>query len=156
MTNIEQIKNYCSGSWLINANITANITYINIDTRNLDNPKLVLFVAIATKLRDGHSYFKDAYQKGVRNFLVTQNINVEAYPDCNIILVNNAITALQQISTKHRQLYYIPVIGITGSNGKTIVKEWLYQLLGADFNAVRSPKSYNSQIGVTLSVWQLN
>src|SRR4029077_1874278 len=80
----------------------------------------------------------------------------EEYANANIILVKDVLTALQNLTAHHRKKYSIPVIGITGSNGKTIVKEWLYQLLQANYNIVRSPKSYNSQIGVPLSVWQMN
>ncbi|WP_241094740.1 Mur ligase family protein, partial [Pseudomonas viridiflava] len=78
------------------------------------------------------------------------------YPDCNFILVDDALKALQELATTHQHHLSLKKIGITGSNGKTIVKEWLYQLLAVDFNIIRSPKSYNSQIGVPLSVWQIN
>ena len=127
--------------------------YLTIDTRNLDTPGQSLFIAISTKIRDGHSFIENAYNLGIRNFLVSQPLMINSYPGANIILVGDTVAALQLIAKHHRQQFEIPVIGITGSNGKTIVKEWLYQLLAPDFNMVRSPKSYNSQIGVPLSVW---
>ena len=98
------------------------------------------------------------YNKGVRNFIVDASFTflTEDFAAANIIQVKNVLQALQQLTGYHRSQYAFPVIGITGSNGKTIVKEWLYQLLQNDFNIVRSPKSYNSQIGVPLSVWQIN
>ena len=88
--------------------------------------------------------------------LSVSTIETSLYPEANFLLVNDTLDALQQLAAYHRQQFNIPVIGITGSNGKTIVKEWLYQLLHEDYNIVRSPKSYNSQIGVPLSVWQMN
>src|SRR5690606_2711037 len=92
----------------------------------------------------------------VRNFLVSTNINTGFYPDANIIKVSDTVEALQKIAIANRQKYTAPVIGVTGSNGKTMVKEWLYQLLAEDYNTVRSQNSYNSQIGVPLSVWTMN
>lgn len=126
-----------------------------IDTRKIDRPASSLFIALKTNLRDGHNFIEDAYNKGVRNFLVSQVIDVAAYPSANFIQVKDTLKALQQIITAYRKLFDIPVIGVTGSNGKTIVKEWLYQLLSGTYNVLRSPKSYNSQIGVPLSVWLL-
>ena len=96
-----------------------------------------------------------AYKKGVRNFVVQQTVLKNLYPDANIIVVNDVLIALQQLASYHRKRFNIPVIGITGSNGKTIVKEWLYQLLSDEYNIVRSPKSFNSQLGVPLSILQM-
>ncbi len=98
----------------------------------------------------------DLYKRGVRNFVVDEKIAVSDYPEANIVFVPDALLALQQLAAHHRQQFHIPVIGITGSNGKTIVKEWLNQLLDDQYNIVRSPRSYNSQVGVPLSIWQMN
>jgi alanine racemase len=106
--------------------------------------------------RDGHQFIPELYKKGVRNFVVSELPGQAVYPDANFILVDDTLAALQGLAAFHRQQFNIPVIGITGSNGKTIVKEWLYQLLHNHYNIVRSPKSYNSQIGVPLSVWLMN
>lgn len=131
------------------------IKYLLIDSRKILFPRESLFFALPGSRLDGHSFMDDAYKKGVRNFVVSKNIDFTDYKHANIIWVENTIKALHKLATFHRKQFQIPVIGITGSNGKTIVKEWLYQLLQEEFNIVRSPKSYNSQIGVPLSVWQM-
>jgi len=105
--------------------------------------------------RNGHEFVAEAYAAGVRNFIVKDGPELKL-PDANFLIVVDVLTALQILAAYHRSKFNFPVIGITGSNGKTIVKEWLYQLLAADKNIVRNPKSYNSQIGVPLSVWQIN
>ena len=124
------------------------------DSRTVIDPEGSLFFAVKAK-RDGHQFIKDAYQNGVRNFVVSDSSYAEQYPSANFILVDEVLQALQALATYNRKANELKVIGITGSNGKTIVKEWLYQLLAADFNIIRSPKSFNSQIGVPLSVWQI-
>jgi alanine racemase len=126
-----------------------------IDSRSIIDPEYALFCAL-TAQRNGHEYIKDAYKHGIRNFLISEEKYISLYPDANFLLAENVMTALQQLAKFNRQQYQIPVIAITGSNGKTMVKEWLYQLLAHDFNIVRSPRSFNSQIGVPLSVWQMN
>lgn len=128
-----------------------------IDSRRLTRPENSLFIALKSKKNDGHNYVPELYHKGVRNFIL-DHIPEEAnsMANANIILVKDTLKALQKLGEFHRKQFDIPVIGITGSNGKTIVKEWLYQLLQNDYNIVRSPKSYNSQIGVPLSVLQMN
>ena len=156
MNNIEQLRNWCGGKWVSEGNTGEVIEELAIDSRNIEQPETALFIALKTGSRDGHNYINDAYAKGVRNFLTCVTTDSSIYPAANIILVKDTLTALQQIAAAHRKQFRVPVIGITGSNGKTIVKEWLYQLLGAQFNIVRSPKSYNSQVGVPLSVWQMN
>lgn len=135
----------------------AQISTLLIDSRKLTNPEGTLFFALETKNNDAHAFISELYKKGVRNFVVT-HIQPEwtQYSQTNFLKVKNTLAALQKIASAHRNQFDIPVIGITGSNGKTIVKEWLYQLLEKDFNIVRSPRSYNSQIGVPLSVWQLD
>ncbi len=135
----------------------STITTLLTDSRKLSNPEETLFFALTTKSNDGHNYINDLYKQGVRNFVVSSNYVVsDAYTDVNFLNVKSPLAALQRLVTYHRRKFDIPVIGITGSNGKTVVKEWLYQLLHYDYNIVRSPRSYNSQTGVPLSVWQLN
>lgn len=145
----------CHGEWLVcsNDNIISDLI---IDSRKINSPDNALFIAIKTSLRNGHDFVQTSYEKGIRNFIVSERINTQPYVDANIILVKDTLLALQEIAEAHREQYKIPVIGITGSNGKTIVKEWLHQLLSIKLNTVRSPKSFNSQIGVPLSVWLLN
>lgn len=130
------------------------IQYLVIDSRSILVPENSIFFALAAH-RDGHEFIKDAYAKEIRNFVITDEKYITQYPDCNFLKVDDALAALQQLAIEHRGQFNLKTIGITGSNGKTIVKEWLYQLLAADFNIVKSPKSYNSQIGVPLSVWQI-
>lgn len=156
MNSIEQLRKWCNGSWSSHYDEAKIIETLVIDSRSISNPNAAMFIALKTKLRDGHSFLKEAYHKGIRNFLVSQEIDAGQYPDTNIIKVKDTLTALQQIAAAHRQQFHIPVIGITGSNGKTIIKEWLYQLLCDNYTIVRSPRSYNSQVGVPLSVWQIS
>ena len=106
--------------------------------------------------RDGHAFIPDLYLRGVRNFIIYQTLNPEDYSEANFIVVKDSLRALRLLAVFHRQQFELPVLGITGSNGKTIVKEWLNQLLEDRFQIVRSPRSYNSQIGVPLSIWQIN
>ena len=129
------------------------------DSRKLGNAANTLFFAIATKRNSGSHYIGELYSKGVRNFVVPaddpQRDTIAALDGANVWFVDNVVRALQSIAAAKRALFDIPVVGITGSNGKTIVKDWIVQLLGHDRRVVASPKSYNSQIGVPLSVWQL-
>ena len=143
----------------------AEITTLLTDSRNLAEPAGVLFFAIRTRKGDGTRYLAELSEHGVRNFVVPEDSgqSVDALPDafqlatdCNVWYVHDVVDALQRIAAAHRAEFALPVIGITGSNGKTIVKDWLVQLLGDDRRLCVSPKSYNSQIGVPLSVWQLN
>ncbi|KUL08594.1 MAG: Alanine racemase, partial [Proteiniphilum sp. 51_7] len=135
----------------------ANISLLLTDSRRLTDPDATLFFALETRSNDGHRYVAELYREGVRNFVVTKMLpEWAAFTKANFLKVKNSLTALQKIAAWHRSRFDIPVIGITGSNGKTIVKEWLYQLLEKDYNITRSPRSYNSQIGVPLSVWQLD
>ena len=132
------------------------IEHLLTDSRKIYSPATSLFFALKGPRRDGHQFIQELYKKGVKNFIVSEEINLSQYPDANFLYVNDSLQVLQQLATHHRSQFNIPVIGITGSNGKTIVKEWLYQLLHKDYNIVRSPKSYNSQVGVPLSVWQMD
>ena len=156
MNNIEQLRKWCNGAWVAKEQPDAVIGELAIDSRNIEEPMTALFTALKTPLRDGHTFIADAWQKGVRNFLVSQPIDDAIAPDSNVIQVKDTLAALQKIAAAHRKQFDIPVIGITGSNGKTVIKEWLYQLLSSTYNTVRSPKSYNSQVGVPLSVWLMN
>jgi alanine racemase len=132
------------------------IDHLLIDSRKIISPSTSLFFALKGARRDGQQFIPELYRKGIRNFVVSETLNDALYADANVLVVNDTLLALQELVAWHRKQFPIPVIGITGSNGKTIVKEWLYQLLQDDYNIVRSPKSFNSQIGVPLSVWQMN
>ena len=136
----------------------ANIGFLLTDSRSLCFAEETLFFALKSGRGDGHNYISDLYRRGVRNFVV-EDVPADyatAYADANFLKVENSLVALQRLAERHRDEYNIPVVGITGSNGKTIVKEWLYQLMSPEMNVTRSPRSYNSQIGVPLSVWLLN
>lgn len=135
---------------------TLHIVHLVFDSRNISFPQSSLFFALHTSHQDGHQYLSDAYSKGVRCFIVDKGVNLNSLPGATVVKVVDTLKSLQELAAFHRTRFKIPVIGITGSNGKTIVKEWLYQLLHHDYNIVRSPKSFNSQIGVPLSVWQMN
>jgi len=135
----------------------AEIGILLTDSRSLSDPAVSLFFALATAHNDGHRYIRDLYERGVRNFVISQTFEgIGAMSEANFLRVSDTLAALQQLAAFHRKRFNIPVTGITGSNGKTIVKEWLYQLLYDRLSIVRSPRSYNSQTGVPLSVWQLN
>lgn len=133
------------------------ISTLLIDSRSLTDADESLFFALHTRNNDGHRYLQNLYDKGVRNFVVEYvPTSMQALGDVNFLVVNNVTLALQSIARQHRQHFSCPIVGITGSKGKTTVKEWLYQLLQDDFNIERSPRSYNSQIGVPLSIWEIN
>jgi alanine racemase len=132
------------------------IEQVLTDSRKLIFPEATLFFALRGPRRDGHQFVRDLYTRDVRNFIMEAVDAPVPLPDANVIIVKNTLVALQQLAAFHRSRFDIPVIGVTGSNGKTIVKEWLNQLLANRFNIVRSPRSYNSQTGVPLSVWQMN
>lgn len=136
----------------------AEVEWLLTDSRSLVYPETSLFFALKTASGDGHDFIPELYQRGVRNFVVSSlPLNSEAlYPDANFLQIPSALKALQRLAERHREQYDIPVIGITGSNGKTMVKEWLNQLLSPTTKTTRSPRSYNSQTGVPLSVWLLD
>ena len=129
------------------------INYLLIDSRKLVFPSSTLFFAIKTATGDGHRFIDELYQAGVRSFVVTQLPEISHFPEACFFKVPDVTQALQSFATAHRKKFECPVIGITGSNGKTIVKEWLNHLLHHKFQIVRSPRSYNSQLGVPLSIW---
>lgn len=158
MLPVSLIVSACKAQWL-GPEEELTVKYLITDTRKIGQDLLseqALFIAIVTQRSNGHLYIDEAYSKGIRCFLVSEMTATGQYPDAVFLLVNNTITALQQIAVYVRMQSHIPVIGITGSNGKTIIKEWLYQLLEKQEHIIRSPKSYNSQIGVPLSVWPMD
>lgn len=132
------------------------IEYLLTDSRKLLFPQQSLFFALPGPRRHGQSFISELYTKGVRYFVVEESLDASLYPDAVGLMVPDVKKALQELAAHHRRQFHYPVIGITGSNGKTIVKEWLYQLLQDKENIVRSPRSYNSQIGVPLSLWQMH
>lgn len=147
-------------------NTPSNIDWLLTDSRSLCFPEETLFFALPSKRNDGANYIPELYERGVRNFVISNKNNKDSKSDSllnnkhfenvNFLIVPNVLKALQTLAEIHRKKFQIPVIGITGSNGKTIVKEWLHQLISPDKTIVRSPRSYNSQIGVPLSVWQID
>lgn len=153
---IEQIAALCGGQLVKGSQPHNKVQYLVTDSRRISFPSTSLFIALQTPLRDAHAFIGEVYQRGVRFFMVHQAPDSEAYPDAVFIVVPDTLAAFQQLAARHREQFSYPVIGITGSNGKTIVKEWLFQLLQANYAIVRSPRSYNSQIGVPLSVWQMS
>lgn len=140
-------------------NHPANVDWLLTDSRSLSFPEETLFFALTTKRNKGAQYIPDLYDRGVRNFVLSaedfEELKIEKEA-CNFLIVAHPLKALQKLAEQHREQFHVPIIGITGSNGKTIAKEWLHQLMGPDRVIVRSPRSYNSQIGVPLSVWQMN
>ena len=153
MRHIGQIT---GGKWL-QLGSDDSIAQLLLDSRRLIFPATTLFFALKGPRRDGGRFVGELYKRGVRNFVVEAEWSPGGadMPEANILVVPDALAALQHLVAAHRGKFSLPVIGITGSNGKTIVKEWLNQLLEANYHIVRSPKSYNSQTGVPLSVWQM-
>lgn len=136
----------------------ARIGWLLTDSRSLCFPEETLFFCLRSQRNDGHRYINDLYRRGVRSFVV-ENVPSEAdvrYKDANFLKVPSSLSALQRLAERHRDEFDVPIVGITGSNGKTMVKEWLFQLLSPQMAVTRSPRSYNSQIGVPLSVWLLD
>lgn len=158
MYNISEIASVIKAK-TFSENVAVTVEHILLDSRKLLFPATSVFFALPGLRRNGDLFIDDLYGKGVRCFVVDESFSggyMQQFTDASFLQVTDVLQALQLLTAFHRQQFSIPVIGITGSNGKTIVKEWLYQLLQNDFNIVRSPKSYNSQIGVPLSMWQMN
>lgn len=151
---IEQISKIIRAQYVGN---TPDVKILRLltDSRSLSFPDETLFFAIVTRHGDGHNYVDELYKRGVRSFVVNSSFDYGRYTDANFLVVKDTLQSLQHLAAHHRAGYEIPVVGITGSDGKTIVKEWLYQLTAANYVVTRSPRSYNSQIGVPLSVWML-
>ncbi|CAN5539833.1 bifunctional UDP-N-acetylmuramoyl-tripeptide:D-alanyl-D-alanine ligase/alanine racemase [soil metagenome] len=126
-----------------------------IDSRKAVVSEGSVFFAMSGDRHDGHRFLNELFQLGIRQFIVEKEIPAESFPGANILKVESALKALQTIASIHRSKFSLPVIGITGSNGKTIVKEWLYQVLSPDLQIIKNPGSYNSQVGVPISVWQI-
>ena len=163
---IRKIASVVEGEVIGNQSDEYIIKDILFDSRLLIDAENTLFFALSSGRNDGHKYIAELYEKGVKAFVVSRNF-IENYvetrliasipcPNAAYIVVNDTFAALQMLAAYHRMQFDIPVVGITGSNGKTVVKEWLYQILSPSMSVCRSPKSYNSQIGVPLSVWQMN
>lgn len=164
---IKRIASIIGGEVVGNQSDTIVVEDILFDSRLLIDAENTLFFALNSGRNDGHKYIKDLYEKGVKAFVISrkniENYDVKAqistlqqYCDAVFVVVDDTFVALQTLAAYHRTQFDIPVVGITGSNGKTVVKEWLYQILSPSMSVCRSPKSYNSQIGVPLSVWQMN
>jgi UDP-N-acetylmuramyl pentapeptide synthase len=154
---IDQIEKFTEGKLLSRNDKLPPPNSLSLDSRKIISAATTVFFAIKTAGHDANIFIENLYAKGVRNFVTSdKNIDLKKTPLANVILVDSVIDALQKLAAHHRKEFQVPVIGITGSNGKTIVKEWLNQLLDDHFSIVRSPKSYNSQIGVPLSVLNFN
>ena len=142
---------------IIQHNSNAEPTHLLLDSRKLLFPDTTIFFALNNSHQKGSAFIQNLYKENVRCFVIDEkNFDISLYKDANFILVKNVLQALQALAAFHRHIFTLPVVGVTGSNGKTIVKEWLNQLLEKDFTIVRNPKSYNSQIGVPLSVLQIH
>lgn len=154
---VQAVADALKGSLHGNGDPKTAVRHLLIDSRTITQPEASLFFALKSDRNDGHRYISDAFRKRVRLFVVSELPQglTENYPGACFVLVKDTLAALQALAAWHRSRFSIPVIGITGSNGKTIVKEWIYQLISDDKRIVRSPKSYNSQVGVPLSVWLL-
>ena len=156
--SIKQIQEIIKGVSLQSNTPERKIVHLAFDSRRIQQADDTLFFAFITERADGHKYLQDVYNKGVRSFIVSREVDFSQMPEANIILVTDTLAALQNLAAYHRRkLTDTKIIAVTGSNGKTIVKEWLYEILRRKLgNAVmRAPKSYNSQIGVALSLWQI-
>jgi len=153
--SIKQITEKVKGKFIGNSD-EYKIKYILIDSRRILHAQASVFFALPGERHNGHEFIAELYDKGLRCFVVSQKVlNTDHFPEGNFIIVKDTLKALQGLCALHRAQFDIPVIGVTGSNGKTIVKEWLHQLLHQDKKVVRNPKSYNSQVGVPLSIWQM-
>jgi alanine racemase len=151
----ENLLQIGSGKWLQYAS-RRPVTNLFLDSRKYFSGDGSVFFAVEGIAHDGHDFIADLYSRGIRQFVVESTVDATEMPEANILQVKSAITCLQKLATFRRVQFTKPVIGITGSNGKTIIKEWLYQVLEKDYSIAKSPGSYNSQIGVPLSVWNLN
>lgn len=129
---------------------------VSIDSRTIADVHSCLFFALKGVRHNGHQYLGDLYQKGVRSFVICEPVDLQKYPEACFVQVDDSLEALQKLASVVRSRHNYPVLAITGSNGKTIVKEWLYDLLHETLKIIRSPKSYNSQVGVPLSVWNMS
>ncbi len=152
--SLDTINDFAEGK--LSGNKEMYISKLLIDSRKVFSPGETLFIALKGRNHNGHKFIPDLYKKGIRAFVISEEIEVERFPEASFILVDNTLRALQSIAGNHRKNTKIPVLAITGSNGKTIVKEWLYQTIGNEKAVIRSPRSFNSQVGVPLSLWLLD
>lgn len=152
--NLKSLIPVLNAEW-IGSDTDIFVDHISIDSRSLQNGSETLFIALSGVNNDAHLYVLELIEKGVQNFVV-QYIPENCAGKANFLIVKNTLNALQALAAYYRNLFHFPIIGLTGSNGKTIVKEWLNFLLSPDYNIIRSPKSYNSQVGVPLSVIAIN
>lgn len=153
---LENIASIVEGKIVGNGDKSIVIKDLLFDSRLLISPENTLFFSLKSNRNNGNKYIDELYGKGVRSFVVDNVVSESSIVDAAFIIVDDTLKALQKLAANCRDNYDIPIVGITGSNGKTIVKEWLYQILSPEMSVARSPKSYNSQIGVPMSVWQLN
>ncbi len=153
--SIEKIAKWCDGK-LVADNKNSELIKLAFDSRLVFDTNGLLFFALTSKQNDGHNFIKELYNKGVRNFVVNSSFAIDDnYKNANWIIVENTLDSLQKLALSYRKTLEAEVVGITGSNGKTIVKEWIAQFLFDDFSLARSPRSYNSQIGVPFSLWKI-
>ncbi len=154
---ISSIAKIINGDFIHGFDSDYIIKELAYDSRKIQHQSHVLFFALLSSKNDGHNYIEELYDKNVRNFVINKTYtHTHRFSEANFILVDDTLHALQTLAKHHRRNFHLPIIGITGSNGKTAVKEWLYQLLYNDYNIAYTPNSFNSQIGVPLSVWNLN
>lgn len=149
--SIDKIAEIVEGH-ILNRGTCNSVLRVLLDTRKISQPDSAVFVAIRGERYDGHRFVFEAYKAGVRTFLVDRDVEIKNLSEATVIRVKDSVGALQKLAAYHRLQFDIPIVGVTGSNGKTIVKEWLNTLLADDFIIVRNPRSYNSQVGVPLSV----
>ena len=155
MYPISKIQKWLNATAIQSVDETLDIEHLAFDSRRIAFPEQTLFFALNAQ-RDGHDFLEDAYRRGVRNFLISKHIDCQRFSGANVLQVPDVLRGLQILAQRHREQFPdLCVIGITGSNGKTTIKEWLFQMLKDDFRIVRSPASFNSQIGVPMSVWQI-
>jgi alanine racemase len=145
------------GGRMLSENSDYKFELISIDTRKMYLPAQSVFVALSGIHHNGHRFLSEAFEKGIRQFIVDEEDEVpeELLKHASVLLVDNSLKSLQKLAAVHRNRFQLPVLGITGSNGKTIVKEWINSLTTPNFNVIRSPRSFNSQVGVPLSVWNI-
>ncbi len=151
---IRQVAMITNGSILGDADRL--VGHLATDSRSLPGIDNVMFIAIRGERHDGNDYIRELYERGVRSFLADRKPQSDFPEDATFCIVKDSLSALQSLAAERRKKFHGRVIGITGSNGKTIVKEWLSQMLQHEMSVVRSPRSYNSQLGVPLSLWQLS
>jgi alanine racemase len=152
----QQFCSHCKGKSIENSEKKLPIIdRISYDSRKIVETKNTVFFALNGTFRDGHQFIDSAYDQGIRIFVVSQNIDAKFYPDAFFILVDDTLKSLQNLASIHRKKFNYPIVAITGSTGKTTVKEWIFHLIKSDKRVIRSPKSFNSQLGVALSLLEL-